>query len=130
MSGPDEARPFASSFVVRWLAAVLCLEIAAMHVIYQGGFALRHPGYVGVAHVILEVAECVLSNSVGLPGYVGDIDNLSEPSAIVGLIAAGMLLLTALAALLVVGPSSPDSLSRQAPPGRDTASPSQIDTSV
>ena len=64
MSGPDEARPFASSFVVRWLAAVLCLEIAAMHVIYQGGFALRHPGYVGVAHVILEVAAVVAAIAV------------------------------------------------------------------
>src|SRR5262245_4543337 len=104
MKALDAARPIASSHVVRWLAAMLCLEIATIHVIDQGGLTIRDPGYVGAGYVVLEVGAVaaaialvvsgrpawwlltvgvaagplvgyVLSRSVGLPADTDEIGN-------------------------------------------------------
>jgi len=147
MNGTDAARPVALFHLARWLSALLCLAIAAIHVIDQGGLATRKPDYIGVAYIVLEVeaivaatalvvsatrmwwllslgvagvplAGYIVTRSVGLPGYTNDVGNWGEPLGLASMVAEGSLLV--LAALAVVGfvrPDRPASLPTDAPPG-------------
>jgi hypothetical protein len=109
-------------------AAVLCLAVAVIHVIDQGGLALRDPIYVGVGYWLLEIVAVItaillliraiqltwmlaflvaagpfvgyiLSRSSGLPGCTDDIGNRTEPLGVVSLIVEAVLLILAVAVL-------------------------------
>ncbi|SCF82798.1 hypothetical protein GA0115256_122110 [Streptomyces sp. DconLS] len=103
--------------------ALLCLAVAAIHVVDQGGItATRDPRYVGVAYHVLEIAAVVaavlllvglvrpgwllaagvavgpllgyvLSRGPGLPDYRDDIGNWTEPLGLAALAVEGALLL-------------------------------------
>lgn len=110
----------------RWLrmaGALLCLAIAAVHVIDQGGLpGSKEPHYVGLMYYGLEAAAIltaavlvgragllgwlltagvatapisgyVLSRGPGLPGYTNDKGNWSEPLGLIALTVEGALLL-------------------------------------
>ncbi|MEV7287078.1 hypothetical protein AB0O01_21340 [Streptomyces sp. NPDC093252] len=109
----------------RWAGAVLCLAVAVIHVIDQGGItATRDPSYIGVAYHVLEIAALVaalllllglarpgwllaigvavgpllgylLSRGPGLPDYRDDIGNWTEPLGLVSLAVEALLLLLA-----------------------------------
>ncbi|MFE7232472.1 hypothetical protein ACWCRF_09145 [Streptomyces sp. NPDC002405] len=109
--------------VARWAGALLCLAVAAIHVVDQGGMTTtRDPYYVGVAYHVLEIAAVIaavllliglvrlgwllaagvaigpllgyiLSRGTGLPDYSDDIGNWTEPLGLVSLAVEGALLL-------------------------------------
>ncbi|MFE2738766.1 hypothetical protein [Streptomyces sp. NPDC059349] len=109
--------------MARWAGALLCLAVAAIHVVDQGGISTtRDPYYIGVAYHVLEIAAVVaavllliglvrlgwllaavvavgpllgyiLSRGPGLPDYSDDIGNWTEPLGLVSLAVEGALLL-------------------------------------
>ncbi|MEU1946123.1 MULTISPECIES: hypothetical protein [unclassified Streptomyces] len=109
--------------MARWAGAVLCLAVAVIHVVDQGGItATRSPHYIGVAYHVLEIAAAVaavllliglvrlgwllaavvaigpllgyiLSRGPGLPHYSDDIGNWTELLGLVSLAVEGALLL-------------------------------------
>ncbi|MFD4653604.1 hypothetical protein [Streptomyces sp. NPDC058441] len=111
------------TWVARWAGALLCLAVAAIHVVDQGGISTtRDPYYIGVAYHVLEIAAVVaavllliglvrlgwllaavvavgpllgyiLSRGPGLPDYSDDIGNWTEPLGLVSLAVEGALLL-------------------------------------
>ncbi|MCX5320539.1 hypothetical protein [Streptomyces sp. NBC_00120] len=111
------------TWVARWAGALLCLAVAAVHVVDQGGIsATRDPYYIGVAYHVLEIAAVVaavllliglvrlgwllaamvavgpllgyiLSRGPGLPDYSDDIGHWTEPLGLVSLAVEGALLL-------------------------------------
>ncbi|OIK23730.1 hypothetical protein [Streptomyces malaysiense] len=117
------ARTSEPALAARWAGALLCLAVAVIHVIDQGGITTtRDPHYVGVAYHVLETAAVVaavllliglvrpgwllaaavalgpllgyvLSRGPGLPGYSDDIGNWTEPLGLVSLAVEGALLL-------------------------------------
>ncbi|MER5689560.1 hypothetical protein [Streptomyces sp. NPDC002205] len=117
------ARAPEATWVARWAGALLCLAVAAIHVVDQGGItATRDPYYIGVAYHVLEIAAVVaavllliglvrlgwllaalvsvgpllgyiLSRGPGLPNYSDDIGNWTEPLGLVSLAVEGALLL-------------------------------------
>ncbi|MER5357662.1 hypothetical protein [Streptomyces sp. NPDC002785] len=112
-----------ATWVARWAGVLLCLVVAAIHVVDQGGITTtRDPYYVGVAYHVLEIAAVVaavllliglvrlgwllaagvavgpllgyiLSRGTGLPDYSDDIGNWTEPLGLVSLAVEGALLL-------------------------------------
>lgn len=112
-----------ATWVARWAGALLCLAVAAIHVVDQGGItATRDPYYIGVAYHVLEIAAVVaavllliglvrlgwllaavvavgpllgyiLSRGPGLPHYSDDVGNWTEPLGLVSLAVEGALLL-------------------------------------
>ncbi|MGW2069198.1 hypothetical protein ACWCPK_12365 [Streptomyces sp. NPDC001953] len=112
-----------STWVARWAGVLLCLAVAAIHVVDQGGItATRDPHYIGVAYHVLEIAAVVaavllivglvrlgwllaamvavgpllgyvLSRGPGLPDYSDDVRNWTEPLGLVSLAVEGALLL-------------------------------------
>lgn len=102
--------------------ALLCLAIAAVHVIDQGGFpGSKAPQYVGVMYYALEaaavltaillvaratrlswflaigvaagpIAGYVLSRGPGMPAYTSDIGHWTEPLGLISLVVEGALL--------------------------------------
>ncbi|GHJ34013.1 hypothetical protein ACFV4E_11615 [Streptomyces hygroscopicus] len=112
-----------TAWVGRWAGALLCLVVAAIHVVDQGGItATREPAYIGIAYHVLEVAAVVaaalllvglvrpgwllaagvaagpvlgyvLSRGPGLPDYTDDVGNWTEPLGLVSLAVEGALLL-------------------------------------
>ncbi|MGW1162075.1 hypothetical protein ACWD5Q_09715 [Streptomyces sp. NPDC002513] len=117
------ARGPEATWVARCAGALLCLAVAAIHVVDQGGVTTtRSPHYIGVAYHVLEivavvaaalllaglvrlgwllaagVAVCpllgyILSRGPGLPGYTDDIGNWTEPLGLASLAVEGALLL-------------------------------------
>ncbi|MFE7354654.1 hypothetical protein ACFU8Q_15950 [Streptomyces sp. NPDC057543] len=117
------ARAPEATRVARWAGALLCLAVAAIHVVDQGGIsATRDPYYIGVAYHVLEIAAVVaavlfliglvrlgwllaamvalgpllgyiLSRGPGLPDNSDDIGNWTEPLGLVSLAVEGALLL-------------------------------------
>lgn len=120
-----EAR--ASHLSIRLFGALLCLAVAAIHVIDQHGFpGSKEPTHVGVGFYVVEAAGVlaavlllarrvrvgwflslgvaagpllgyVLSRGPGLPGYTDDIGNWTEPLGVVSLLVEAVLLVLALA---------------------------------
>ncbi|WP_330260428.1 hypothetical protein OG586_34175 [Streptomyces murinus] len=121
---PDHAaRTPEAARAARCVGALLCLAVAVIHVVDQGGItATRDPHYVGVAYHVLEIAAVVaavlllvglvrpgwllaagvavgpllgyvLSRGPGLPDYRDDIGNWTEPLGLVSLAVEGALLL-------------------------------------
>ncbi|MFF9512110.1 hypothetical protein ACF1BU_28865 [Streptomyces sp. NPDC014724] len=112
-----------ATWVARGAGALLCLAVAAIHVVDQGGItATRDPYYIGVAYHVLEIAAVVaamllliglvrlgwllaalvavgpllgyiLSRGPGLPHYSDDVGNWTEPLGLVSLAVEGALLL-------------------------------------
>jgi hypothetical protein len=112
-----------TSWVARCAGALLCLVVAAIHVVDQGGITTtRDPYYIGVAYHVLEIVAVVaallllaglvrpgwlltvgvaagpllgyiLSRGPGLPAYGDDIGNWTEPLGLVSLAVEGALLL-------------------------------------
>ncbi|MFF8944681.1 hypothetical protein ACF1A5_20880 [Streptomyces sp. NPDC014864] len=112
-----------AAWPARWAGVLLCLAVATVHVVDQGGItATRDPYYIGVAYHVLEVAAVVaaalllvglvrlgwllaigvaagpllgyvLSRGPGLPGYTEDVGNWTEPLGLVSLALEGALLL-------------------------------------
>jgi hypothetical protein len=110
--------------------AALCLAVAAIHVIDQGGIpGSKTPAYVGDGYYALEIigavtallliagavragwflaagaaagpfAGYVLSRGPGLPGYTGDVGNWTEPLGLVSLAVEAALFALAAALLL------------------------------
>jgi hypothetical protein len=108
----------------------LCLAVAAIHVIDQGGFpGSKAPGYVADGYFVVEIAGAlaaaaliagvvwagwfvsagvaagpfigyVLSRGPGLPGYTSDVGNWTEPLGLVSLFVEAALF--ALTATLLV----------------------------
>lgn len=127
-------RDAASSLIARIVGVIGCLAIAAIHVIDQGGLpGMKDPEYVQALYYFLEaagvvaaalllahnarpgwclalgvaagpIAGYVLSRGPGLPDYVDDIGNWTEPLGVVSLIVEGILLLVA--AIIVMTPAS------------------------
>ncbi|MGW6360178.1 hypothetical protein ACWFR5_34705 [Streptomyces sp. NPDC055092] len=117
------ARAPEATWVARWAGALLCLAVAAIHGVDQGGItATRDPYYIGVAYHVLEIAAVVaavllliglvrlgwllaavvavgpllgyiLSRGPGLPHYSVDVGNWTEPLGLVSLAVEGALLL-------------------------------------
>ncbi|WP_406480134.1 hypothetical protein [Streptomyces sp. NBC_01615] len=115
-----------ATWVASRAGALLCLAVAAIHVVDQGGItATRDPYYIGVAYHVLEIAAVVaavlllaglvrpgwllaagvaagpllgyiLSRGPGLPGASDDIGNWTEPLGLVSLAVEGALLLVSL----------------------------------
>lgn len=114
----------------RLAGAALCLAVAAVHVIDQGGFpGSKEPVYVGIGYYVVEAAGVVtaallvagavrvgwflamgvgagpfigyvLSRGTGLPGYTDDIGNWAEPVGVASLVVEGLLFLLALTMFL------------------------------
>jgi hypothetical protein len=114
----------------RLAGAALCLVVAALHVIDQGGFpGSKNPGYVAGGYYALELAGLVaaaalvtgapragwflstgvaggpfigyvLSRGPGLPDYTSDVGNWTEPLGLVSLAVEAALF--ALAATLLI----------------------------
>jgi hypothetical protein len=123
-------RPPENTWAARWAGALLCLAVAAVHVVDQGGItATRDPYYIGVAYHVLEIAAVVaavlllvglvrpgwllaavvaagpllgyiLSRGPGLPDYSDDIGNWTEPLGLVSLAVEGALLLLSVPLLM------------------------------
>ncbi|GGJ69187.1 hypothetical protein [Streptomyces brasiliensis] len=122
MSHHTAMRPEAT-WAARWAGALLCLAVAAIHVVDQGGITTtRDPYYVGVGYHVLEIAAVaaavlllmglvrlgwllaagvaigpllgyILSRGPGLPDYSDDIGNWTEPLGLVSLAVEGALFL-------------------------------------
>jgi hypothetical protein len=129
MVGLSQRTPFVVSWTVRSGAVLLCLAVAAIHVIDQRGFpGSKEPGYVGIGYYLLEAAGIVaailllrsgsqkgwllaagvalgplvgyvLSRGPGLPNYTDDVGNWTEPVGLVSLIMESVLLVLALSVL-------------------------------
>lgn len=114
----------------RATAALLCLGVAVIHVLDQGGIpGSKHPDYVGAGYYGIELAGLVatlvllqttsvygwllavgvaagplvgyiLSRGPGLPNYTDDKGNWNEPLGVVSLIVEGFLLVLAILPLL------------------------------
>ncbi|MFJ6659845.1 hypothetical protein ACIQNG_26360 [Streptomyces sp. NPDC091377] len=114
------------NWVARSSGILLCLAVAVIHVVDQGGITVtRDPYYIGIAYHVLEIAAVVaalllllgviragwllavgvavgpilgyvLSRGPGLPYYSGDIGNWTETLGLVSLAVEGVLLLLAL----------------------------------
>jgi hypothetical protein len=114
---------------LRIVAAILCLGVAAIHVIDQGGIpGTKTPGYVQAMYYALELGGAlvaitllvprftarwgfalgigigpivgyVLSRSTGLPNYTDDVGNWSEPLGVASLLVETLLVVTCLGAL-------------------------------
>jgi hypothetical protein len=114
---------------LRTAGVVLCLGVAYIHLVDQHFFAFdKHPGYVLAGYVLLEIAGViaalllllrpglgpwalavgvaagplvgfVLSRGPGLPDYVDDKGNWTEPLGIISLLVEAVLLAVALIAL-------------------------------
>lgn len=112
-----------ATWVARWAGALLCLAVAAIHVVDQGGItATRDPFYIGVAYHVLEIAAVIaavllllgfvrpgwllaagvalgpllgyiLSRGPGLPDAGDDVGNWTEPLGLVSLAVEGALFL-------------------------------------
>ncbi|MFK0296303.1 hypothetical protein ACIQU6_38330 [Streptomyces sp. NPDC090442] len=112
-----------ATWAARWAGALLCLAVAVIHVVDQGGITTtRDPYYIGVAYHVLEIAAVVaaallliglvrlgwplaagvavgpllgyvLSRGPGLPNYSDDIGNWTEPLGLFSLAVEGALLL-------------------------------------
>ena len=95
------------AWTTRILGTLLCLLVATIHFIDQGGFSMKHPTYVGIGFYILEVVGVItailllggtrlgwflavgvaagpltgyiLSPGPGLPYYTEDVGNWAEP---------------------------------------------------
>jgi hypothetical protein len=105
---------------------LLCLAVATVHVIDQGGFSIKQPTYVGIGFYILEVVGVItailllsgrtrlgwflavgvavgpltgyiLSRGPGLPGYTDDVGNWAEPLGLISLAVEGLLLIVSVA---------------------------------
>ncbi|MEU2556782.1 hypothetical protein ABZ589_34770 [Streptomyces sp. NPDC013313] len=126
-----------TGWVARWAGALLCLVVAGVHVVDQGGFTTtRDPYYIGIAYHVLEIAAViaavlllanrvragwllaagvaagpvlgyVLSRGPGLPGYHDDVGNWTEPLGLVSLAVEGALLLLAVPLLVLSRPRGP-----------------------
>jgi hypothetical protein len=120
-----EAR--AGQLSIRIFGALLCLAVAAIHVIDQHGFpGSKEPSYVGIGFYVVEAAGVlaallllsrrvrvgwflslgvaagpllgyVLSRGPGLPEYTDDIGKWTEPLGVVSLVVEAVLLVLALA---------------------------------
>ncbi|TXC98459.1 hypothetical protein [Streptomyces sp. ISID311] len=112
-----------AAWAPRWAGALLCLVVAAIHVVDQDGLtATKAPSYIGVAYHVLEIAAVIaavllllglvrlgwllavgvalgplvgyiLSRGPGLPHNSDDIGNWTEPLGLVSLAVEGALLL-------------------------------------
>ncbi|MEU9339036.1 hypothetical protein AB0D49_38830 [Streptomyces sp. NPDC048290] len=129
---PNHARPVTRpTWPVRWAGALLCLAVAAIHVVDQGGFTVtRDPYYIGVAYHVLEIAAVLaalllvlglsrpgwllavavaagpllgylLSRGPGLPYYGTDRGNWTETLGLVSLAVEGALLLLSVTMVLL-----------------------------
>jgi hypothetical protein len=115
--------------LLQGVGALLCLIVAAIHVVDQSGFpGSKGPGYIAVSYYLLEVAAIVaavlllrsgawfswllsagvalgplvgyiLSRGPGLPSYSEDRGNWMEPLGVASLVVEGLLLTLAVAAL-------------------------------
>jgi hypothetical protein len=111
----------------RLVGAVLCLGVAAIHVIDQGGVpGSKTPGYVAIGYWILEIVAVltavvlvanrprvawfvafgvaagpllgyILSRGPGLPDYTDDKGNWAEPLGLLSLAVEAILLILAVA---------------------------------
>jgi hypothetical protein len=110
------------------IAVVLCLVVAVIHVLDQGGLALADPTYVGIGYWLLEVVAVVaavllagrpsvlawvlallvgacpfigyvLSRTTGLPDYRDDVGNWGEPLGVISLVFEAALVALAAAML-------------------------------
>jgi hypothetical protein len=109
------------SWLLRLAGAALCLAVAAIHVIDQGGFpGSKTPAYVGDGYYALELIGAVtavlliagairagwflaigvaagpfigyiLSRGPGLPGYTDDVGNWTEPLGLASLTVEALL---------------------------------------
>lgn len=114
---------------LRIVAALLCLGVAAIHIVDQGGIpGTKTPGYVQTMYYALEIGGAliaitllvprftarwgfalgigvgpivgyVLSRSTGLPNYSDDIGNWSEPLGVASLAVEALLVATCFGAL-------------------------------
>jgi hypothetical protein len=113
-------------WTTRILGTLLCLLVATIHFIDQGGFSMKHPTYVGIGFYILEVVGVItailllggmtrlgwflavgvaagpltgyiLSRGPGLPHYTEDVGNWAEPLGVASLIVEGLLLVVSVA---------------------------------
>jgi hypothetical protein len=117
----------------RIAGAALCLAVAAIHILDQGGVpGSKTPAYVADAYYVLEVAGAVtaalliagavragwflaagvaagpfigyvLSRGPGLPSYTSDVGNWTEPLGLVSLVVEAVLFV--LAATLLLRPA-------------------------
>ncbi|MET9175507.1 hypothetical protein ABZX64_31410 [Streptomyces misionensis] len=124
MSG-HTVEPPGAGWAPRWAGALLCLVVAGVHVVDQGGItATRDPYYIGIAYHVLEIAAAVaaalllagcvragwllaagvaagpvlgyiLSRGPGLPHYRDDVGNWTEPLGLASLAVEGALFLLA-----------------------------------
>jgi hypothetical protein len=109
----------------RIAGAVLCLGVAAIHFVDQGGLSMKEPTYVGIGFLVLEAVGVlaavlvltgtrfawllavgvaagpltgyILSRGPGLPDFTEDVGNWAEPLGILSLIVEGALLLVSVA---------------------------------
>lgn len=112
----------------RLLGAMLCVAVTVIHLIDQGGLALKDPAYVGYGYWALEVAALaaaallvarrlagwllalgvaagpfagyLLSRGPGLPGYSDDKGNWAEPLGLTALVVEVILMGLALTRLV------------------------------
>jgi hypothetical protein len=131
------------SMPARLVGALLCLGVAAIHVIDQGGIpGSKTPTYVGIGYYILEIVAIltaiwlvarptraawfvtigvaagpllgyVLSRGPGLPDYTDDRGNWTEPLGLLSLFVEGVLLV--LSATLFLRRTRIDGASESAP---------------
>ena len=124
------------ALAVRLVAALLCVGVAVIHVIDQGGIpGSKTPGYVGIGYWILELVAVltavwliasqakapwgialgvaagpligyVLSRGPGLPDYSDDKGNWAEPLGVLSLVVELALLILAAVALGRTAPAS------------------------
>ena len=115
------------AWTTRILGTLLCLLVATIHFIDQGGFSMKHPTYVGIGFYILEVVGVItailllggtrlgwflavgvaagpltgyiLSPGPGLPYYTEDVGNWAEPLGVASLIVEGLLLVVFVSAV-------------------------------
>ncbi len=124
------ARPPGAAWPARLAGALLCLAVAVIHVIDQGGFpGSKTPHYVALLYYALQAAGVltailllagaarlgwtlaagvaagpilgyVLSRGPGLPDYSSDIGNWTETLGLLSLSVEGLLLILAVSFLL------------------------------
>jgi hypothetical protein len=117
------------TLTVRLVAALLCVGVAVIHVIDQGGIpGSKTPGYVGIGYWLLELVAVltavwliaspakvswlaalavaagpfigyILSRGPGLPDYSDDKGNWTEPLGVLSLVVELVLLVLAVAML-------------------------------
>lgn len=150
---PADQTRRASGLMPRLAGAVLCLAVAAIHVIDQGGIpGSKTPAYVGVGYWALEIIGVVaavllmagvaragwflaagvaagpfigyvLSRGPGLPGYTDDVGNWTEPLGLVSLAVEAVLFVLAVALFLRQVPYQRVVPGASAWRGRPTAEP-------